>query len=132
LYPTIVGKLVQDHVGGVTGHEDENRDLNTIPNDVLEVPDVTVKLSSGRRTWTYGTVGVGVDYGPTIWKEHEHVFTSHTQPTTHKLPTQAKDLGRPNRLKPAFLNDHPEDCLLVEGESHQRWIPWINKAKAGN
>jgi hypothetical protein len=61
-----------------TGHEDENRDLNATPNDMLEVPDVTVKLSNGRRTWTYGTVGVRVDYGPTIWKEHEHVFSSHS------------------------------------------------------
>jgi hypothetical protein len=95
---------------------------------VLEVPDVTVKLSSKRRVWTYGTVGVGVDYGPTIWKDHTQVFTSHTQQTTTILPSKAVDLGKPNRLKSDFLNRHPVECLLVEGESCERWIPWIKRA----
>jgi hypothetical protein len=35
-------------------------------------------------------------------------------------------------LKPAFLDDHPVDWLLVEGKSYKQWIPWINKAKDCN
>jgi hypothetical protein len=99
---------------------------------VLEVPDVTVKLSSGRRNWTYGTVGVGVEYVPAIWKEHEHVFSAQTQRLTHKTPIQAINLGRPNRLKSTFLNDHPVDCLLVDGESDTRWVPWISSTQEAN
>jgi hypothetical protein len=99
---------------------------------VLEVPDVTVKLSNNRRVWTYGTVGVGVNYGPTIWKDHIQVFTSHTQQITHLVPSNAVDLGRPNRLKADFLNQHPVECLLIEGESSDRWIPWIGEADEAN
>jgi hypothetical protein len=99
---------------------------------VLEVPDVTVTLSSGRRAWTYGTVGVGVDYGPMIWKEHEHVFLAHSQQTTHALPTTALNLGSPQRLKPDFLDQHPVECLLVEGDSATRWIPWVANTKPSN
>ncbi len=42
---TFVGKQSQNHVCGPQGHEDEDRDLSTTSNDVLEVPDVVVKLS---------------------------------------------------------------------------------------
>jgi hypothetical protein len=131
-YPMIVGKIVRDHVCGATGHEDETRNLNSTPNDVLEVPDVSVKLRSNRRVWTYGTVRVGVNYGPMIWKDHTQVFTSHTQQTNHILPTAALDLGRPNRLKKDVLNQHPVDCLLIEGESTTKWVPWVIAAEEVN
>jgi hypothetical protein len=102
--------------------------LNTTSKDVLEVPDVTVMLSSNRRVWTYGTVGVGVNYGPTIWKDQIPVFTSHTQQTNHLIPTKATDLGPPSRLKKNLLNQHPVDCLLIEGESPTKWMSWIIEA----
>jgi hypothetical protein len=63
------------------------------------VPDVVVKLSDKRRAWTYGSVGVGVDYGPKIWKEHHHVFTAHVQQTTYVEPSAALQLGDPKRLQ---------------------------------
>jgi hypothetical protein len=66
--PTFVGKQSKNHVCGSQGHEDEDRDVSTTSKDVLGVPDVVVKLSDQRRAWTYGSVGVGVDYGPKIWK----------------------------------------------------------------
>jgi hypothetical protein len=106
--------------------------LKTTSNDVLEVPDVTVKLKSDQQVWTYGTVGVGVNYGPMIWKDHRQVFTAHTQQTTHQQPTNAVDLGRPSRLKTDLLNHHPVDCLLIEGESYTKWIPWVLEAKEIN
>jgi hypothetical protein len=99
---------------------------------VLEVPDVTVKLPHERPTWTYGSIGVGVDYGPTIWKDQRHVFHSHTHRTQHQTASTATDLGRPNRLKKRFLNHHPVDCLLIEGESYTTWIPWILEASDTN
>jgi hypothetical protein len=39
---------------------------------------------------------VGVDYGPKIWKEHQHVFAAHAQQTTHVEPSAAVQLGDPN------------------------------------
>jgi hypothetical protein len=116
-------------VCGPQGHEDEYRDLSTTSNDVLEVPDVVVKLSDERRAWTYGSVGVGVDYGPKIWKEHHHVFAAHAQQTTHVEPSVAVQLGDPNRLKIDILNRHPVDCLLMEGDLNNCWIPWIREAE---
>jgi hypothetical protein len=116
-------------VCGSQGHEDGNRDLSTTSKDVLEVPDVVVKLSDERRAWTYGSIGVGVDYGPKIWKEHQHVFSAHAQQTTHVEPSAAVQLGNPNRLKHDVLNRHPVDCLLMEGGFDNCWIPWIQEAE---
>jgi hypothetical protein len=99
---------------------------------VLEVPDITVQLSDNRRVWTCGTIEVGVNYRPTVWKDHIQVFTSHTQQITQRVPSNAVDLGRPNRLKADFLNQHPVECLLIEGESCERWIPWIKQADEAN
>jgi hypothetical protein len=126
---TSVGKQSKNHAcGSQEGHEDENRDLSTISKDVLEVPDVAVKLSDERRAWTYGSIGVGVDYGPKIWKEHHHVFSAHAQQTTHVEPSAAVQLGNPNRLRNDILDRHPVDCLLMEGEINNCWISWIREA----
>jgi hypothetical protein len=119
-------------VCGPQGHEGENRNLSTTSKDVLEVPDVVVKLSDERRAWTYGSVGVGVDYGPKIWKEHHHVFAAHAQQTTHVEPSAAVQLGDPNRLQSDVLNRHPVDCLLMEGDLNHRWISWIREAEDEN
>jgi hypothetical protein len=60
------------------------------------------------------------------------VFTSHTQQTNHIIPTKATDLGKPSRLKKTFLNQHPVDCLVIEGESPTKWISWIIEANDNN
>jgi hypothetical protein len=106
--------------------------LDTTTNNVLEVPDIAVKLSSTRRAWTYGTIGVGVEYGPMIWKEHKHVFSAHTQQTTHVVTTTAVNLGLPNRLKQDTLSRIPVDCLLLEGDEATKWVPLVMKAEKQN
>jgi hypothetical protein len=45
---------------------------------------------------------------------------------------QPPNLGQPNRLKKRFLDSHPVDCLLIEGETCASWIPWILGASDAN
>jgi hypothetical protein len=60
------------------------------------------------------------------------VFTAQTQQTTHVAPSPAINLGAPSRLKQTLLDQHPVDCLLVEGDSATTWVPWVTSANEVN
>ena len=123
-----LGKEGQSSVCDNSGREDEVGDLEATPHDVLEVPDTSVKLLSARAIWTYGTVGLGIDHIPSVWKEHHHRFGSHRHEIIPNHPSQAAQLGPPGRVKPTILNQYPVDCLLVEGHEPGLWKPWVEKA----
>jgi hypothetical protein len=38
----------------------------------------------------------------------------------------------PGRVRTSILNQHPIDCLLVEGHDPDVWKPWISKARPKN
>jgi hypothetical protein len=123
-----LGKEQQCSVCDTPGRKDDVGNLEATSNDVLEVPDASVKLPSARAIWTYGTIGLGIDHVPGVWKDHKHCFASHRHEILPSHASQATQLGPPGRVKPNVLNKHPVDCLLVEGHEPSLWKPWIERS----
>jgi hypothetical protein len=79
-------------------------------------------------------VGLGIDLAPVVWKEADHVFASHDNSLeSHKEDKSiAVQLGSPHRVSSQVLNQHPVECLLVEGWEPNIWQPWIGRTTEEN
>jgi hypothetical protein len=57
--------------------------------DVLEAEDRNLIIKPKRKTWTFGTVGQGLDVMRLVWPQDRHIFSSQTKDVHQSVP------GRP-------------------------------------
>jgi hypothetical protein len=102
--------------------------------DVLEVPDQEVFIRPSGTRLRYGTIGLGIDHAPLVWKDADHVFESHDSVLeSHKQEEgDVVQLGSPHRVSSQILNQQPVDCLLVEGWGPSIWQLWVERAAEEN
>jgi hypothetical protein len=102
--------------------------------DVLEVPDQKVFIRPSGTRLRYGTIRLGIDHAPLVWKDADHVFASHGSVLeSHKQEERdALQLGSPHRVSAQILNQQPVDCWLVEGCEPSIWQPWIERTDETN
>ena len=85
-------------------------------------------LDPTTQSWSFGVVGVCSDFVDMAWNKHDQRFKSLQNdivPHTHDY----LQLGKPERLKKTFLEDHPVDCLVVEKERIHRVVDWITSVR---
>jgi hypothetical protein len=75
----------------------------TAPNvpDVLEAEDRNMVMDSKRTTWTFGTVGQGLDVMHLVWPHDRQVFSSQTRDVQSSVPGRPKaeyELGPPKKV----------------------------------
>lgn len=93
----------------------------------MEAPDKTVNiLDAQKATWSYGTIGVGVDLARTVWPEQEFLFSSQQKSLIEAEGRATHELGPPNRVPRNILSRHPVDCLMIEDCKVEVWSPWIS------
>jgi hypothetical protein len=112
------------------GRVKDRKASNFLGEDVLEAPDnKKMHIEDARKSsWSYGTIGVGMDLAHTVWPEQEFRFSSQQKPLGTTEKTAAKALGPPNRVPPTILAQHPVDCLLIDACAIKVWSPWISLA----
>jgi hypothetical protein len=113
------------------GRNKDSKSSELLGNDVLEAPDKTVSVSdSPKATWSYGTMGFGVDLARTVWPEQDFRFHSQQKPLTEVQGQALHDLGPPNRVAKDILARHPADCLMIDGCDTEVWSSWMSSAPA--
>jgi hypothetical protein len=127
--PVFLGKETPNATCDEERLETKDQRGRSNPQDVLEVPDQKVFIRPSGTRLRYGTIGLGIDHAPLVWKDADHVFTSHDSFfESHKQEERdALKLGSPHRLSAQILNQQPVDCLLVEGCEPSIWQPWIER-----
>ena len=101
----LVGKKIfsDTHVENSKGERD----------DACFMQQAVLDLDPTTQSWSFGVVGVCSDFVDMAWNKHVQQFKSlrnNIVPHTHDY----LQLGKPERLKKTFLEDHPVDCLVVE------------------
>jgi hypothetical protein len=118
-----------DRVCDNLGRDKDRKVSDLLGDDVLEAPDKTVNiLDAQKSTWSYGTIGFGVDLARTVWPEQEFLFSSQQKPLIEAQGQAIYDLGPPNRVTRNILSQHPVDCLMIDGCDTEVWSPWISSA----
>jgi hypothetical protein len=81
------------------GRDKDRKVSELLGNDVLEAPDKTVNiLDAQKATWSYGTIGFGVDLARTVWPEQEFLFSSQQKPVIETQGHQKYFIPAPSRL----------------------------------
>jgi hypothetical protein len=85
-------------------------------------------LDVRKASWSYGTIGVGVDLARTVWPKQEFLFSSQQRSLVEAEGFATHELGPPNRAPKTILAQHPVDCLLIDNCPTEVWTPWISSA----
>jgi hypothetical protein len=96
--------------------------------DVLEAEDRNLIIKPKRNTWTFGTVGQGLDVMRLVWPQDRHIFSSQTKDIHQSVPGRPEaelELGPPKKVRVNILNVYPVDFLLIDGEDPDVWSPWL-------
>ena len=98
-------------------------------DDVLQAPAKPIYLD-GQTTasWSYGTIGVGVDLARTVWPKQKFTFSSQVRPLVEAESSASYELGPPDRVSRNVLSKHPVDCLLIDDCRIEVWTPWVSSA----
>ena len=113
------------------GRDKDRKASFLLKKDVVEAPDKTVRFSDAQKvTWSYGTIGCGVELARTVWPEHEFLFSSQQKSVLETEGQAVHDLGPPNRVPRNILAKHPVDCLMIDGCKIEVWSPWISSVPA--
>jgi hypothetical protein len=116
------------------GYDEYEQERVKDAKDVLTVPDEVVQLVTevNQTRWTFGSIGLGFEVAGQVWRQHEHIFSSHTHEIKMKKISRTARLGPPTRVRQDIFEQYQVDGLVIDKVDGIIWKKWLDKARPAN